>query len=167
MTRVRIAITLAAATLLMTVFLAFPQGVTFAASKGVTHPSSFQKASMPTVTCSGYNCDGQDPITTGCYADAYTAEYAYIYDEHGSPIGEVDLRFSPTCGTNWTYVKSYIGPDELNGTVYRVNPYPLSESYGITLSVDMHTDMVYAPATYTAYACGQMENYSSNCTALG
>ena len=130
MTRIRFV-----TTLMMVVFvailIAIPQGTIFAASRNTQH------AFIPTVSCSGYDCDGQNPIATGCSLDAYPARQKIIYDDWGNPIGEVDLKFSPTCGTNWTYVKSYIGPDELEGTVYRVTPYPQSESFAILLdSVD-------------------------------
>jgi len=75
------------------------------------------------VTCSGYGCDGWDPQETGCSADAVTVASAPIWDssQPGVEDGLVELRWSATCGTNWTRVTSYV-VDPLSifdGYVYR------------------------------------------------
>jgi len=41
------------------------------------------------------NCDGVDPEASGCAADAYTVASAT------GQAGTVDLRYSPSCKTNW------------------------------------------------------------------
>jgi hypothetical protein len=60
-------------------------------------------------TCYNTSCDGRDPQATGCAASAYTLTSSTIYMPrdptegfgNSSPIGRVDLRFSPVCGTKW------------------------------------------------------------------
>jgi hypothetical protein len=55
------------------------------------------------VTCYGDYCSGQDPVTTGCDKDAETI--ASIQLDTGG--GRLDLRWSPTCKTNWARWQQY------------------------------------------------------------
>lgn len=59
--------------------------------------------------CSGYNCDYQDPIAEGCNQDAYTVGASTIDDAQGNQLGYVELRWSPSCQTNWARVTSTSG----------------------------------------------------------
>lgn len=52
-------------------------------------------------------CDGQDPQTTGCASGAITLVTAFILNSFGDAIGQVELRYSPHCGTNWARTTSY------------------------------------------------------------
>src|SRR5215203_2657682 len=50
--------------------------------------------------------DGQDPIASGCSAGAYTVVSTPIriipmYPGGGTIVGTLELRYSPSCGTNW------------------------------------------------------------------
>jgi hypothetical protein len=49
------------------------------------------------------NCDGQDPMVTGCADDAVTIHRAttYLRNAAGTPLARVELRWSPRCQTNW------------------------------------------------------------------
>jgi hypothetical protein len=49
------------------------------------------------VTCYGDYCSGVDPEASGCSADAYTVASARI----AGTYAYVELRWSPTCKTNW------------------------------------------------------------------
>lgn len=49
------------------------------------------------VSCYGDYCSGQQPDASGCGADAYTAFTA----ESDVGVGRLDIRYSPTCKTNW------------------------------------------------------------------
>ena len=63
------------------------------------------------VSCSGTNCNAKDPNSTGCSADAYIVPlngdggFTYYY-QWGGGVGDgyMNLMYSPTCGTNWSYV---------------------------------------------------------------
>lgn len=59
---------------------------------GVAAPAS-------AVSCYGDYCSGQDPQASGCAADAKTVFTAYVYGTGGASW--VDIRWSPTCQTNW------------------------------------------------------------------
>jgi Protein of unknown function (DUF2690) len=102
--------------------------------------------------CSGMGCDGQDPVQTGCVNGAYTVASDYIY-YFGTVIGRVDLRYSPTCETNWTRVISYIGPQYLDAVVTEEDiGYHLNENLDNVTNV--YTDMIYAPSPICAQGGG-------------
>lgn len=112
------------------------------------------------VSCSGYGCDGQDPVSTGCDSGAYTvASDPLKYDAGGSTIGWIDLRYSPTCGTNWARTRSNIGVQSLSASVSRPNSYTTHEvgNYSTAWS-----GMVYAPSPVVACAWGSVYNASIN-----
>ena len=52
-------------------------------------------ANASAVTCYGDYCSGLDPKDSGCAADAYTT----VTKE--TDVGRLDVRWSPTCKTNW------------------------------------------------------------------
>ena len=67
-------------------------------------------------------CNGKYPEDVGCDQDAYTAVSRYIYPWGGvydptTPVGLVELRYSPHCGTNWSRVTSYIDSTEMNAAI--------------------------------------------------
>ena len=64
--------------------------------------------------CYGDYCSGKDPEQTGCSADAYTTASARI----PGTGAYVELRWSPTCKTNWTRANWY--PDPSNTTISAV-----------------------------------------------
>ena len=110
----------------------------------------------PQVTCSGEGCDGLNPATTGCSADAYTVQTAVFSNSF------VELRYSPTCGTNWGRVTSKVGATFL---VIRID-----RSGGLTYTFSggnftfAYVAMVYAPKV-AARACGGVGTISG-CTAF-
>jgi Protein of unknown function (DUF2690) len=122
------------------------------------------------VTCQGDGCDGLDPLATGCNNGAYTARTTVIQNEQGNNIGEVDLRFSPTCGTNWARVISYIGSTTLTPIIERNDGlaycWPnIPPQDGVTSDCTLHhsttgvrawTFMVYSPQPNTAFAIGSV-----------
>jgi Protein of unknown function (DUF2690) len=57
-----------------------------------------------------YTFDFQDPIHTGCADDAETVGQTAIHDSRGNQLGYVELRWSPSCQTNWARVTSTSGP---------------------------------------------------------
>ncbi len=58
-------------------------------------------AGASTVTCYGDYCSGQDPMATGCADDAVTVAFKQMDD------GRMELRWSPTCKTNWARYEQY------------------------------------------------------------
>ena len=55
------------------------------------------------VSCYGDYCSGQDPAATGCDRDAVTVASLPI----DTGAGQLDLRWSPTCQTNWARWQQY------------------------------------------------------------
>lgn len=54
-------------------------------------------------SCYGDWCSGQDPQATGCSADAYVVASADVY----SGRANLQLRWSPSCQTNWARLYIY------------------------------------------------------------
>ncbi len=119
------------------------------ASAHTTQPSH------PQVTCSGNGCDGLNPAMTGCSADAYTVQTAVFSDSF------VELRYSPTCGTNWGRVTSKVGATFLIISIQRIDGLTYTFSGGNFNYA--YVAMVYAPQV-AARACGGV-NSISGCTA--
>lgn len=55
------------------------------------------KGTQPTL------CEHQDPIVQGCVTDAETLDIQTVFRDRQQtkPLGEVELRYSPTCRTYW------------------------------------------------------------------
>lgn len=119
------------------------------ASTHVTRPGS------PHITCSLEGCDGLDPEKTGCAADAFTVQTAVFGNSY------VELRFSPTCGTNWGRVKSRIGLASLTIRTQRIDGLTYTFAGGNYYYA--WSAMVFAPLAQ-ARACGGV-NGISGCTA--
>lgn len=119
--------------------------------------TAFAAPRIANVTCSGQGCNGTWPDQTHCADDAITVLSANI-NTTTSTVGKVELRWSPTCQTNWARVTSYIGTIGLIGMVQRDNgpdgsylcydnPHPglcNSSSPWINATV-LFTQQVYAP----------------------
>ena len=58
--------------------------------------------------------------TAGCTGDSRTITSAAIMDKWGNTLGWVSLRWSPTCGNNWTQVTSNEGALREGGTLVAV-----------------------------------------------
>jgi hypothetical protein len=120
---------------------------------------------FPVVTCSRNGCTGQDPAATGCSADATTLLSKKILNSSGQSIGEIDLRWSPTCQTNWARVVSSIGSVPLGASVEREagvdGPFaeecePTCDTFVTATSA--FTDMVWAPDVAAAATGGIIQN---------
>ena len=103
-------------------------------------------ASAHAATCSGYGCDYQDPIATGCSSGAYTVASAPITYQ-GITYGTVELRWSPTCQTNWartTVNNSYLGLTRY-ANVYRESPFAQADWHYTGPGNPVYGNMLYAP----------------------
>ncbi len=127
------------------------------ASRTNTNVSTTQHL-LPRVTCSGNGCNGLDPEQTGCAADAYTVKVS------GGTVsfrtGSVELRYSPSCGTNWARVFSTVGNARLTVSIRRTNDGLFYFTVGS--GTRLWSPMVYAPKV-KAKGCGSANNYE-DCT---
>ncbi len=108
----------------------------------------YAAADAGAVTCSGDYCSGQDPQAAGCAADAYTVVSARIPGTYSY----IELRWSPTCKSNWARVPSSWGtayPGNLSA-VQRSTGY---RQVGVVSSNNDYswTRMIYSP-TLCVYA---------------
>jgi hypothetical protein len=121
-------------------------------------------AVRPMVTCSGYGCDHADPVATGCSAGSYTVVSAPVV-LGATSYGTVELRWSPTCQTNWSRVTVAAGGSNPNGwlryaEVDRQSPsaYDGYPYYGNGSPV--FGNMLYAPGCASAYGAIQINGSS-------
>jgi hypothetical protein len=107
-------------------------------------------------SCSAGGCDYQDPATTGCSTGSYTVVSAGVFSA-GVRYGTVELRWSPTCQTNWSRLTINAGAANPNhydrqAWVHRQSP---AASIGFDWTGDgsvIYSDMLYAPGCAKAYA---------------
>lgn len=130
---------------------------------GTQHVSALRL--FPAVTCSRNGCTGQDPAATGCSADGTTLLSKKILNASGQIIGEIDLRWSPTCQTNWARVVSSIGSVPIGASVEREagadGPFaeecePTCDTFVTATSA--FTDMVWAPDVAAAATGAVIQN---------
>lgn len=98
------------------------------------------------VTCYGDYCSGLDPQSSGCAADAYTAT------SYGNNLFMMEVRYSPTCKTNWTRITMYNSGYKCspNGTLSSVQDSGYTQSTYIDSvcpgpSFTRWTPMIYSP----------------------
>jgi hypothetical protein len=82
-------------------------------------------------TCSGYGCDGRDPVVTGCASGTVTnTGTTYIYNGAGQALAYLELRYSVGCATNWGRITRVGSASAIYVYVYRPSPYASTYTYG-------------------------------------
>jgi hypothetical protein len=124
----------------------------------------------------GYtSCIGLDPHTTSCDTSAYDVYPATaIKDSGGTQIGSVELRYSSSCGSNWsrtTAPSQYAGA--LTADIYN-NQTPPPPNHESTDSNSPGSTLTYSYMlggyNESDYACGSNTwegSYGSACTNSG
>lgn len=136
--------------MVITLFITYTGGTAFAASK-----HSFR----PLVSCSGNGCNGQDPQGTGCSSGGQSVpngQVNSVFDQDGVLLFTLELRWSPTCQTNWARINNSNGA-QLQATITRTSDglqYCFPQLCGATSGATgvQWTPMVFAP-TVVARAC--------------
>ena len=125
-------------------------------------------ASPAFAVCSGYACDGKDPVLEGC-GSAITVATAIARTPYAGAYAPgldilIELRWSPICKTNWARL-SYVSPpafpryDGLNTvSVYR-------SSDGKTVSFNNNPtqynfNSIYSPMLFGANLCTSAKGVS-------
>ena len=122
-----------------------------------------------------YDRDGHDPYTDHC-VDQYTRTVAtrgLEEKEHGGNVlGQVNLRYSPTCETKWVQVQvvgdgiknlDLVGTVRFTGDLRRLGELPVfkPESFNNPQGNTMYTDMVDASLDKKVFAEGQIDGVDS------
>lgn len=118
--------------------------------------------STPSTSCSQAGCNGQDPVQMGCAADAYTVDAAsasvpvYGGGVGGSVTATVELRWSPSCQTNWAKMTTSGGVTDLRFFLRDRNNNIIDATSYQASGTAVYGNMWYAP-TGQVYvkACGQ------------
>ena len=118
--------------------------ILMAAGVAVT-PIVMAAPAQAAVTCSGFNCDGKDPQATHCADGATTSRTTYVRNSAGTAIAKVELRWSPTCKTNWSRVTA-VGSTtrRMQGDVFRWSDHA-DRVGGIVTAPSVWSAMLYAP----------------------
>lgn len=103
--------------------LGMPEQNAFGASACMTTPNTT-------------NCDKQDPIDTGCWADATDLAVA-----SGSGV-TIQLRYSPKCKSAWGRASTGL-PASIQACVFRKPLTTNSPQCWTDFSTDAYTDMLY------------------------
>ena len=124
-------------------------------TRQVAHAHTTRQA-VHNATCSGNGCDNVDPEQSGC------ADGAYTVTSVDTPTADIQLRYSPDCGTNWGRVVS----NGNNNNVYLVLVERIDGvaygTKGLTGPIAW-SRMVYAP-TLKARACVSINGGDQICT---
>jgi len=130
----------------------------FASYMGVTKISANTLHTLaPHVSCSGDGCDGLDPVATGCAVGAITV--TVTGGTASFRTGTIQLRYSPTCGTNWGRVMSSVGTAQLTVSIRRADGLFY---FATGIGTRKWSPMVFA-RTAKAKACGSADHFE-NCT---
>jgi hypothetical protein len=113
---------------------------------------------LPQVTCSGNGCNNLDPVQTGCAVGSYTVQTAIL------PTIFLQLRYSPTCKTNWGRVISRRSHNEIYLVLVERDDGLAYGSPGLVGPVAW-SRMVYAPVA-KAQACVSINGGNDLCTAF-
>lgn len=60
-------------------------------------------------SCYGNSCDGRNPASTNCLDDAKTIYQWEAKTDVGEALGNLELRYSPKCHSNWARFSRYNG----------------------------------------------------------
>lgn len=130
------------------------------------------------VTCSGFGCDHVSPVTSLCNDSSTVTKRSALIYWHGditSPIGKVELRYSPLCGTVWsrnTVTDPTFDPYYSTVTVWRKLVIPSGTYYAYDEKIDYisagaqnWSHMLYLPPSssdgYSAAACGRLDTLAN------
>lgn len=115
---------------------------------GITGPLVSTHTAMA-VTCYGDYCSGQDPMATGCASDAITVASADL------GWGELTLRWSPTCQTNWA--RMYVYPTRTLGPGYvsavQSTGYTQTGPIYVIISGSPQSETTWSPMIYSPVKC--------------
>jgi hypothetical protein len=103
----------------------------------LTASSAVPASATQTVTCYGDYCSGLDPQSSGCAGDAYTVATGYVYGTDGDSY--VDIRWSPTCKTNWARANF------VTSNIRAVQQTGYTQGYSANNGVNSWSRMIYSP----------------------
>ncbi|MFD9031195.1 helix-turn-helix domain-containing protein [Streptomyces sp. NPDC059567] len=122
-------------------------------------PSAPPSTTLPAgVKCAGAGCAGQDPEAMGC-GGAFAATVARA---RVGTAGQVEVRYSRTCGAAWARITG-AGP----GDTVRVTAAGTSQNAVVDADADAYTPMVAVAKGTDATACATLRSGAKGCTGEG
>ncbi|WP_436532741.1 DUF2690 domain-containing protein [Actinoplanes sp. HUAS TT8] len=121
--------------------------------------------------CSGYSCDGKDPIAMGC-GSTKTAHSVFVLVNGNYAIGVIELRYSSVCRTTWARIQLYKEDWERGATnspigqIIRIGDNKHYRCSNVGWSNDLRTYTCYTPmvndAGLTSYANAQVRYFNAD-----
>lgn len=107
--------------------------------------------------CTATECNGRDPVSWGCDADAQTVSSQYIKSSAGGLyLGVVEHRYSPTCKAAWSRTTSYVGAQTLSSWLRNSGDNTIFDTYfGIRNTTWSYGDMW---GSFPNKACGNVRD---------
>lgn len=115
-------------------------------------------ATAASASCYGDWCSGKDPSSTGCANDGRTVASNDLYEQRGAfngdvywaYVGKIELRWSPSCKTNWARLTTTDSSGMNTLKVVQDTGYTQSKSTvpmwgGLTKPGVYWTPMIYSP----------------------
>jgi len=102
------------------------------------------------VSCYGDYCSGQDPVATGCNASAYTFASVNV------GAGELDLRWSPVCKTEWARLYVFPTRELAPGVIWALQPstgYSQTAGVGGFAGLSLQSPTYWTPMIYSPVRC--------------
>lgn len=115
-------------------------------------------ASAGAVTCWGDYCSGKDPNATGCANGAYTVAYVQLPGVQQ----RLELRWSPTCRTNWARILYDPNPSWIRA-VQRETGYV--QWFSASNGTNSWSRMIYSPyrCVYAEVQTRYWGRYATSC----
>ncbi|WP_079149164.1 DUF2690 domain-containing protein [Streptomyces agglomeratus] len=131
--------------------------MTLAIAAGVSLSAAATPALATTIGCRGDACSGRDPVQTHCADDAYTVT------SYNDASASLQLRWSPTCGTNWARLVVY-PTGTLHafayGSLWAVQDTGYSQSINTSFVFGKRTPTTFwTPMIYSPSRCVKAEFY--------
>lgn len=136
-------------------------GLTAAAPASATTAATASTLSPCKASPSNTNCNDVDPYTSGCSTDAYTVGWV-AYDRGELGLGQIELRYSPSCKTNWSRwpaaqnqgwsYQMYVLRDDgykVNGVEHYTGEWNTCTTSGCQGWVEGHTTDFWSPMIYS------------------
>lgn len=106
-------------------------------------------------TCYGNSCNGLDAGATGCEADATTRASSSIWTG-SSVIGQIVIRYSPSCNAAWARTVTTAGAYYLRAEITRSSPFATGQAASPAPVTALRSPMIGATAGSTFTAVGRI-----------
>jgi hypothetical protein len=114
-------------------------------------------------SCSGSDCNGQNPFATGCADDAYVAASGAVRNDTYIIIGSVTLYWSDTCQAGYTKTEAVDTAHSIAAGTYGSSYYNVISANEV---ISVTSNMVSAASPAALNSCGSLRMGTVSQTGL-